>query len=430
VKPTVCVAISVKNGVGYLAASIESVLAQEGVSLDVRLYDNGSSDGSVELARTYPGLTVTVNAVDLNFYGSMNRALSETRADWFVAWACDDVMEPGNLARKIAAAERAGAGFAHGPVWRIDGNDRVLEMGDCVDDLPDVVVAPWLFRYMTPQNAIGCPGTIVARCSAVREIGGFDARFVYCGDWLTWMRLSLRNDAAIVRDPLVRYRQHEAAGMALAAASAVYAEQVPPAIHLALHDEAYPSFWNGLRPVLEAACLANHALMLGRDGHRRAADGWSAWALALRALALAPADPALPRLVSELATAAGLVPPVLPLDLIGIADPESARALIETVRPLAAAGLVGSFGIASEGPLDPLVEALRAALADAPEVSVTVVPVAPETLARPRCVFAAPWRSPAIAPLEARGVPVLPYGCPTPLAVAPDPARWQLVRAA
>ncbi len=135
-KPTVCVAISVKNGVGYLAASIESVLAQEGVSLDVRLYDNGSSDGSVELAHTYPGLTVTVNAADLNFYGSMNRALSETRADWFVAWACDDVMEPGNLARKIAAAERAGAGFAHGPVWRIDGNDRVLEMGDCVDDPP------------------------------------------------------------------------------------------------------------------------------------------------------------------------------------------------------------------------------------------------------------------------------------------------------
>jgi glycosyl transferase family 2 len=430
VKPTVCVAISVKNGVRFLAASIESVLAQDGVDLDVRLYDNGSTDGSLELARSHPGLRVIANETDLNFYGSMNRALDETDADWFCAWACDDVMEPGNLARKVAAAEAAGAGFAHGPVWRIDEADRVLELGDTVDNLPDLVPAPWLFRYMTPQNAIGCPGTIVARCSALRAIGGFDARFVYCGDWLTWMRLSLRHAAAIVRDPLVRYRQHEAAGMARAAASAVYAEQVPPAIELALADEAFPRDWDPLRAPLAAGCFANHARMLARDGHRRAAGGWAAWALGLRALAHVPAEPALRRLVADLARDAGLEPPVLPLDLVAIADPDTAGALVAAVRPLAAAGLVGFLGIGADGPVEPLQAALEAALAGAPQIDAHLVPVRPEELIRPGCAVLAPWRSPRIEAIEAAGVPVFAYGWPTPLAAAPDPARRQLARAA
>lgn len=429
-KPRVCVAISVKNGVRFLAASIESVLAQGDVDLDVRLYDNGSTDGSLELACGYPGLRVIANEADLNFYGSMNRALDETDAEWFCAWACDDVMEPGNLARKVAAAEAAGAGFAHGPVWRIDDEDRVKEMGDTVDRLADVVPPPLLFRYMTPMNAIGCPGTIVARCSALREIGGFDARFVYCGDWLAWMRLSLRHTAAIVREPLVRYRWHEAAGNALASASAVYAEQVPPAIELALWDERFPAEWAGIRPGLAAACLGLHAAKLVRDGHTRAADGWSAWGLALRALAHVPEDLSLQRLAGDMARQSGFPVPRLPLDLVAIADPESAPALVEAVRPLAAGGLVDFLGIGSDGPVEPLAAALEAALAGAPEIAAHLVAAPAEALIRPGCAVVAPWRSPRIAAIEDAGVPVFAYGWPSPLAAAPDPARRQLARAA
>ena len=45
--PSVCVAIPVKNGSAYLAEAIESVLAQTGVDLSVRVLDNGSDDDSL-----------------------------------------------------------------------------------------------------------------------------------------------------------------------------------------------------------------------------------------------------------------------------------------------------------------------------------------------------------------------------------------------
>src|SRR5205085_8833713 len=123
VRRDVCVALPVRNGELYFAEAIESVLAQGGVDLELAIYDNGSTDGSVELARRYlddPRVSVTVNERDLHFYGSLNRALAETSCRYLVPFASDDLMLPGNLARKVEALERTGAAFAHSTAYPID----------------------------------------------------------------------------------------------------------------------------------------------------------------------------------------------------------------------------------------------------------------------------------------------------------------------
>ena len=120
----VCVAISVRDGERFIAEAIESVLAQSHADLELRIYDNLSADSSAAIVAGYLGdsrVSYTANAIDLGYYGSLNRALWETEAPLFVPFAADDVMKPENLARKVAAIERTGAGFAHGPVVVIDG---------------------------------------------------------------------------------------------------------------------------------------------------------------------------------------------------------------------------------------------------------------------------------------------------------------------
>ena len=89
---SVAVVISVRNGEEYLAEAIESVLAQEGVELELRIYDNGSTDRSVEIVSRYladPRVTVDCNDGDRNYFGSLNRALEETRATYFAPFACE-----------------------------------------------------------------------------------------------------------------------------------------------------------------------------------------------------------------------------------------------------------------------------------------------------------------------------------------------------
>ena len=51
-------------------------------------------------------MTAERNPVDVFYYGSLNRILARTQAEYFVPFAADDVMYPGNLARKVAGAAR------------------------------------------------------------------------------------------------------------------------------------------------------------------------------------------------------------------------------------------------------------------------------------------------------------------------------------
>ena len=111
----------------YLAEAIESVLAQEDVALELRIYDNGSTDGSFEVYARYandPRLIVARNPEGAHFYTSMNRALAETRAPWFVPWCADDVMLPRNITGKLAAATQADARLVCAPVVSLDGAGR------------------------------------------------------------------------------------------------------------------------------------------------------------------------------------------------------------------------------------------------------------------------------------------------------------------
>ena len=142
---SVCVVVPNKNGLALLGPSLDSVLAQDFDPMSVLVVDNISSDGSYELALDYAArdarVTVVQNDVDVNYYGSLNRALATTTAEYLVPFANDDFMEPGNLARKVALLEQTGAGFAHSSATRIDGDGRTIDV--CPDHfaIPEVLGA-------------------------------------------------------------------------------------------------------------------------------------------------------------------------------------------------------------------------------------------------------------------------------------------------
>ena len=72
-RPSVLVALSVKDGAPYIAEAVESVLAQRGVDLPLVVYDNGSTDGTQAIVRGL-GIEVVENPEGSNFFHSMNRA--------------------------------------------------------------------------------------------------------------------------------------------------------------------------------------------------------------------------------------------------------------------------------------------------------------------------------------------------------------------
>ncbi|MCZ4493947.1 MAG: glycosyl transferase family 2 [Conexibacter sp.] len=431
---SVFVAIPVKNGADYLAEAIESVLSQDGVDLTVHVIDNRSDDDSLEIAQRYaaqdPRLTAERNPVDVFYYGSLNRALAAAEAEYFVPFAHDDVMQPGNLRRKVDALEETGAGFATSTCMQIDERGEFLRFGPDHRETPLLTAAPDFFPRIVPTNDVACQ-SVVARTAALRAVGGFDGRSFYAGDWLTWMRLSLRWPVVALAEPLTAFRIHEAAGTLSSLRSGIGARDVPSTLDRVFCDEAMPAAWRDGRDRLVAASHLSMARELTHAGLLRIADGWSAYMATGRALALLPADADLRRAYLTAVRAAGLHEPDLPADAVALA-PESeaeAGALAATVRQLGV--LLGRLTVTVDAErLSAAMALLEPVFGDA-DLDVAVLPTDdPRPLLTAGCVALAGWGSAFAVVAESAGVPVFPHSIPEPFAGPPDAGRWQTVDSA
>jgi hypothetical protein len=427
----VCVAIPVRNGADYLPQAIESVLAQEGVDLEVRIRDNGSDDGSVAIAESYsardPRVSVAVNEENIFYYGSLNRILAETEAEWFAPFAHDDLMRPGNLAAKLETLEREGARFAHSTGVLVDEHGQVTGESAGQLSMPPVIDPPDFFLQIAPDNQV-LTQSVLVHTDALRAVGGFDARSLYAGDWLTWMRLALRERVVTLHEPLSAIRVHSAAGTAQSNAAGFNGRDLPATLDRMFRDPAMPADWQGLRPAFVAGVSTSAARVLHADGIRRVEQGWAAYMLVGRALALQPHGQGLRSLYETFVSESGLVPPRLPFEAVALApgDAGEAAALAAAVTELGE--LLGQLAIAvEEGRAEEAMALLEPHFGES-SLDVALLPTGqPAELLRPGRIALARWGGEFVAQAEAAAVPVYPYAMPDPFADPPDPSAWQTV---
>jgi hypothetical protein len=434
VSPQICVAVPVYNGTDFLSEALDSILQQEGVDLEVRIRDNGSEDGSVELARSYaerdPRVSVAVNEENVFYFGSLNRILADTDAELFVPFAHDDVMRPGNLAAKLQALRETGATWAHSAAAHIDELGEVTGRSPDISDIPYVVDPPGLFPLIAPLNRVW-PQTVLAGTAALRAVGGFDGRSFYAGDWLTWMRLALRERAVTLQEQLVGYRVHSQSGHLASGRSGYNGRDMPATLDHVFLDPAMPEEWRGRRDEMVAAQGAAVAHQLHTDGIRRVTQGWAGYMTAGRALARRPLDAMLAIVYPNLVAESGLERPSVPLDAVTVApgdvdDAAALGALVEELGPL-----LGALAIAVDPDgVDDAMRLLEPVFGDT-DLEVAVIPTRDyrELLVPGRVVFAR-WGSDVVAEAEGAGLPVYPYAMPDPFAEPPDTDRWQALDAA
>ena len=149
--PKVSIQIVTFNNEATIAACLRSALAAElgpsGESLDIRVYDNASSDGTVSVVRSEFGgrVELSENATNLGFATAHNRAFGDAirgGADFVLILNPDLALEP-NAVRKLLASLRmdARAGVACPRLLRADEKLQPLN--------PPVLDAAGMF--MTPE---------------------------------------------------------------------------------------------------------------------------------------------------------------------------------------------------------------------------------------------------------------------------------------
>jgi glycosyltransferase involved in cell wall biosynthesis len=213
-RPLVSVCISAYDVERYLRESIESVLAQSYRQLEVIVVDNGSSDGTYDVARAIDDERFRCFRLEENIggYQAMNMVASMARGDFVAIYHPDDVYDPTIVEKEVAYLEahpEAGAVFTMyhfmdegGTVY--DGRDVPAELAGREHVTYDDAF-PAMLRH---GNMMFAWPTFMIRREVLLDVGPFDAeRWDIAADLEFVLRLARRYPLGILDERLLRYRQ-------------------------------------------------------------------------------------------------------------------------------------------------------------------------------------------------------------------------------
>lgn len=200
----VSVLLPVHNGVRYLESSARSILNQTHQDLEVLVLDDGSTDGSGELAKALGDSRVQVMRSDhnLGLPATLNRGLAAARGDIVARQDADDVSHPCRLQKQVAFLEsNPEVGLAGTQAWLMD------EHGRCTGILEHACQHQSLVWELFFDNAF-VHSSVAFRRDLVRECGGYDEAWPYNQDYDLWLRLAPRTRLANLPERLLALRSH------------------------------------------------------------------------------------------------------------------------------------------------------------------------------------------------------------------------------
>ncbi|WIY54205.1 glycosyltransferase family 2 protein [Devosia sp. YIM 151766] len=197
----ISVVIPCHNYARYLPAAVDSVLSQEGVSVDIIIVDDASSDESADVATSYMRRDSRVRLIrheqNAGPVVTFNHGLEYVQGEFLVRLDADDLLTPGSLQRAVAVARRfPSVGLIYGHPLHFSGpmpprfRDKVAAwtVWRGIDWLAD--------RCRSGFNVITSP-EVMMRMSVVERVGG-QQPLEHTHDMEMWLRLAAFADVAYI----------------------------------------------------------------------------------------------------------------------------------------------------------------------------------------------------------------------------------------
>lgn len=201
-RPLVSVVMPVHNGRVHLEAAMRSILSQTVDDLELLVIDDGSTDGSADLALSCADQRTRVLRVEhTGEGGARNTGVDAARGRWIAWHDADDVALPQRL-ESLLDAVSGGADFAHHDMIFVDEAERPTGYLRS-SAVPRRHVLPHLLREGTPYNN---PTMLLRR--ALLDGVSFDTGLVIGVDTDLVRRVAPHANGVHVPEPLTLYRRH------------------------------------------------------------------------------------------------------------------------------------------------------------------------------------------------------------------------------
>jgi glycosyltransferase involved in cell wall biosynthesis len=221
-EPVVSVVIIFLNAEPFLREAVESVLAQSYAAWELLLVNDGSTDGSREIARQYAGeyaehvrYLERPGYENLGMSASRNLGIRHARGKYIAFLDADDAWFGHTLEEQVAILEtHSEAAMVYGPIewwysWTELPEDRQRDYVEGLGVPADTVIQPPRLLPRFLRNKAAVPSGILVRRQIIERVGGFEDSFrgeyedqVFCA------KICLNAPVFASARCWYRYRQH------------------------------------------------------------------------------------------------------------------------------------------------------------------------------------------------------------------------------
>jgi glycosyltransferase involved in cell wall biosynthesis len=215
--PTVSICIPAYNAEAHLEELIEAVIKQSFSDWELIIVDNASTDSTAgileKIRETHsdPRMRFFTNDKTMEMGDNFNIAVGYARGEFVKLICADDLPHTDCLSRQVdALRQHRGAIIAAGARVIINSRGRKLFTRRAISKT-GVYHGKELIRrcIIAGTNIIGDPVSVMWRRNAIKQLGLFDPKLIYCIDMEFWLRLLSAGDLYYDTKPLASYRIHK-----------------------------------------------------------------------------------------------------------------------------------------------------------------------------------------------------------------------------
>ncbi|MFI5252434.1 MAG: glycosyltransferase family 2 protein [Bacteroidota bacterium] len=203
--PKVSVIIPMFNAERFLRSAVESVLGQTFADFECIIIDDGSTDSSEQIIRSYHDSRIKLlrNSNNLGITKSLNKGISESIGKYICRMDADDMCVPDRLLKQVTYLDsHLDVAVVGSWVILIDTQGRNIGTEQYPGSSADIM------NQIFTHNPFAHSSVMIRR-TVLDICGNYSANFLHNEDYDLWLRIAARFPVANIEEPLIMRRIHE-----------------------------------------------------------------------------------------------------------------------------------------------------------------------------------------------------------------------------
>ncbi|MGF2037065.1 MAG: glycosyltransferase family 2 protein [Nostoc sp. CmiVER01] len=214
--PLVSVIVPAYNADTFIERTLNSILTQTYINIEVLVVDDGSEDRTGEIVKSFiekDNRVILLKQKNAGVAAARNLAIEKSRGEYIAPIDADDIWYPQKLEKQVQYMLEADQSLGLVYAWslRIDENDLIFGISNIEDYKNFLTVEGIVYPALVYTNFIGNSSAPLIRRSCLEKVGFYNCKFkAYnaqgCEDWHLYLRIAEHYKFGVVREFLIGYR--------------------------------------------------------------------------------------------------------------------------------------------------------------------------------------------------------------------------------